>query len=296
MSDTSTAQGQQEPQSAPSDTSGQQSQQQPVGQAPESQQDSGDSLYDAYLSEIPDEVQRKLMEPHAKRWDGMVTQRFQKIRDEYKPFKESGLTADTVSRAAQLYQMLETNPQQVFTGLAQALGYAHLLQQGQQQSQYPQQAQPQGSSVPPSTLPSEFDELDPVVAQHIQTLNERYEQQSTMLNNIAQLLVAREKSQQEAQQQAQLDFELQSLRQKHGNFDENYVLTQMYAGMTGEQAVQAYKAAIQQAVNAAQTQQPSPPFMGGGAAPPQETFDPRKAKDGDVKNLVAGLVSAAQQA
>ena len=299
MSDTNSAQGQDTGTSTAYETDTA-----PVGAADQStEQPAQKSLYEEYLADIDDEVQRKLLEPRVKDWDARVTKRFQAIHEEYKPYKESGLTAQSIGQAAQLYQMLQSDPQRVFYTLAEALPELaqQLIQERAQQYGYSQQpvqpqVQPQGNG---QAALDPYADLDPTVAQHLQSLQERHDKQTQLLSGVAQYLYNQQQQQTTAQQDAQLDFLLQGLRQQYGDYDENYVLTMMHAGMNPDQAVQQWKQTLQQAVNnvsRATPQEPGPPFLGGGSAPPGQQFDPATATSKDVQALVASALAANQQA
>ena len=98
-----------------------------------------------------------------------------------------------------------------------------------------------------------------------------------------------------------MDQLLGQMRQEFGTFDETYVLTQMGAGATPDQAMRSYQQLIQ-GVLTQQEQQGNgrgaraPRVLAGGGVLPMEGTDVKKASNQQVTDLVAGILSKDNQA
>ena len=172
MSDTSGFQG-------PQGTDGTEAVEEGQGppQAPEpSGGEGGDSLGNAFLERVPPE-DRPIVEPYVKQWDAGVTRRFQALHSTYDPYREfveSQVDPTQMQNALQLYELLDTNPQQLYLLLqqeAQANGW------GQQQGQPGSQIEGQQNDA--------FQGLPPQVVEQITTQQQQLERQQQALEAVA---------------------------------------------------------------------------------------------------------------
>lgn len=224
-----------------------------------------------YLEPLPESV-RPLVEPTFKQWDADVTQRFQKVQSEYAPLKdfaplvEQGFTPDVAGQAFNLMQALNNDPEAVLRELAEAIGYD--LDQGTQEPN------------DDGETPGEF--VDPRLA----TVEQ-------MTEAMAEIMLAQERQQQEAQENAMLDAHLAELKEKHGEFDEEYILLLMGNGLTGEQAVAKYQDLV------GKVSRPAPPvaptLLGAGGGLPSQGVDLSNLTSSQTKDLVAQMLAQAAQ-
>lgn len=242
---------------------------QQTGQAP-----SGDSLYAEFLQQVP-EAQRPLIEPHLKKWDAGVTKRFQELHSKYRPYEELGTDPEQLGQAVQLMEALE-DPEQ------QRRIYEYFKEQFEAETGAGAQPQPGATEEEVySTIPPEF--------------TQRLEKSERLLEQVAQFILTSRQKEMEAEEEAELDQTLDQLREKHGDFDEDWVIVRMARGMDAEEAVQAWNNLIQERVNSAGSGNGLPPTLHGGGAVPAETVNLKDMARNDVKGLVAGLLSQANQ-
>jgi hypothetical protein len=222
-----------------------------------------------YLNDLPDSV-RPLVEPKFREWDSNTTKRFQQVHSEYEPLKpfqsvmDNGWDFNDVQQALQLTTALNENPQAVYDALVANYGFG-APEQGQEDDEYPE-----------DSLGYE----DPRIAQIEQ-----------MTNAMAEMLLQQENQKQAVKEDAELDSLLASLKDQHGDFNEKYVMTQMYAGADPVAAIQEF----QQMIGQAAAQRPQvPTIMGSGGGLPSQTVNPSQMSDKDRKNLVAQMIAQSQ--
>jgi len=228
-----------------------------------------DSLANDFLKNVPD-TDRAVVEKYIKDWDAGVTKKFQSIHEQYSPYKELGEVTD-IQQAIQLQELLESEPEYVYNMLAQEFG-------GDQQQQQKQQQQ----------LPPEFEGLPP-------EFMEKFNQQQTMLESLAQLVLDGRQQNVADEEDKALETELGRLKKAHGEFDEEFVLSKMWHGASGDDAVKAYQTLTQSIINGQQKPKPQPPGLFGGGVIPTDNPDVGKMESKDVRSLVANILAKAGQ-
>lgn len=213
---------------------------------------------------------RATVEKYVKEWDKGVTQKFQELHGQLEPYQKLGTDHETLGQAMQLMQMIDTEPERVMALLQEAMGQDEKTPQGQEEQQTP------AADDPMSSLPPEFVEKFTKIEQVLDMLAGNYLQD--------------QESKTHAQQDEELDKTLTALKEKHGEFDEDYVLAKMSIGVDAEKAVEAYMAAIQGQVNKRSATPQIPAILGGGGAAPQGEGKITDASSSDVKKLVANLL------
>jgi len=232
----------------------------------------GNPAWSTILNEIPQEYHAKLT-PHLQEWDKGVNDRFQKVHSEYEPWKPIiGAAGDpqTAQFALNLLVAMYNNPQAVYDALKSKYNFDAAID-GSAPQAHNNSGQGQGE---PTQEPWEA----------------RYNQLQQQNAQIAEYLYKQRQQELEAQQDQMLERELSALRQKHGDFDERYVLALMQGGQTAEQAVQGFK---QFQEETAKNYKPKPLIMGAGGSFPGGNFNPAKASDGQVNNIVVQMLEAA---
>lgn len=250
----------------------------PTGAAQPQGQPQGNQFLDGILAQI-DPAHRPIVEPYLGKWNAGVTRRFQELHGELDPYKQLGADPETLAQAYQLYQAIDSNPQGVLEMLQQAI--AEVAPPGQPQGQgNPQAPEGEGQPSQPATLPPEF--------------QEKFTQFEQALEYMASKFLEQQNSQTEEAEDAQLDQYLGNLKVEFGEFDEDFVIAKMMAGVSGEDAVKAYHQAIQGQVNQRAQRPNVPPILGGGGAVPQEGKSIVDASPKDTKALVAQILAASQ--
>lgn len=236
----------------------------PTGGMPPGQETNPDSLANPFLAKIP-EGDREVVAKYIKDWDSGVTKRFQQIHQEYAPYKNLGADPEALQSAWALKQLIDDDPARVYELLGQ------VLQGGEQQ----QVQQMQGlEDLPPAFV-------------------EKFTRMEQILESLAGQFMQSREQQQASQEDQQLDEYLQGLQSQFGDFDEQWVLSRMAAGVDGEQAVQEYNAWLQEQINSRLSPKRPVPVLGGGGAVPTNGVDPRKLSRQQTQDLVAKMLEDA---
>lgn len=224
------------------------------------------------LSVLPDQF-HQMVTPHFEKWDQAANSRVESVNSQlkqfeaYKPFAEHGISSDEIEQGLRLIYEVNNNPQNVYDALAKAYNFG------------------QAAAAPNNTSESgeaETSQADP-----------RYDQLQNGLQLVSQIVLADAQAKQAAQADWALDKELNELKEKHGEYDEKYVLAMMQNGMSGEEAVQAFN---NLKTNFAQNRPFAPNILStasGGAGVPSNAIDPTKLSSKDTKSLVAQMLEAA---
>lgn len=246
------------------------------------QQNSGNPAWAEFLDKLPTSLHSQVT-PVLHKWDQGVQQRFQAIHDEYAPYKqykEQNVDPETINYALGLVNALNEDPRRVWESMGE---YYQLTPQEQQQVQ--QQIQQESPNGEPNVWDADTEEyVDPRVSQLEQGVKQ-----------LAQVIYTQ---QQEAANKAESDklaTELDSLRSKHGDYDENFVLGQMLNGVSAEDAVKNYQT-LTEKIRSEANQPPAPKVMGGGGgALPNESVNPAKMSEAQRRQLAAQMLRNAAE-
>lgn len=228
------------------------------------------------LGVIPQELHSQVT-PHFQKFDKNHHESLQKVHQEYEPWKPIIKASDpeTTQFAIQLLNTLETDPKTVYKAI-----------QDHYKDQLGDLLQPppgQGQGEPNKDLEDK------------PWLNDLAElrQQNEMLTRA---MTSQHQAQQNAAADRALDEELSAAQKKHGEFDEQYVLSLMNVRkMSADEAVTAWKQSIQTYAEKMGFAGPKPFFMGGGSAVPGTNVDLKKASDAETKDVVIQMLAAAAQ-
>lgn len=230
------------------------------------------------LATLPESV-RPLVEPIFKDWDAKVTERFQKVHSEYEPWKPitSAYDPESVSNAVALAKYLEENPRELYDRIAAAYGYNNEQgQPGQQPAPQQQGTQPDPEGEEPDPTTEKLSQLEQAVvaiATHLQN-----SQQTTEMDNNVKLL----------------NETLDGLRNTHGDYNEQYVLTMIANGADPEAAVLSWKSELQKAIQAGTApSEEAPTVVSGAGAVPSTQADLGKLGDNETQDLVVKLLQQA---
>lgn len=227
--------------------------------------------YADYLSRLPEGV-RPLVEPMFKEWDAGVTKRFQELHSQYEPWTPivSEYDPEGVQQAIMLAQAIEADPQGVYQALGEAYGFV--------------------------TPDDDTDDTDTAGSDEDNPYEERFRKTEEMIGTIAEILLGQREEQSESQEDAELDTYLGQLKEQYGDFDEDYVLTKMAAGLSGDDAIKSYQQLIEsRAATRNQASVNAPRVMGSGGGLPSNQVDPTKLDGQSTRSLIAQMLAAAAQ-
>jgi len=270
----------------------------PVGEstAPETppvepQQQSGDTgggdnpAWKPFLDVLPSSL-HDTVKPVLKEWDQGINSRFQEIHQQYEPYKQletAGANAETIQQAWQLLQALDTDPRAFYDEMGK---YYQFVGTGGQESPEQGVVEPQGELA--------LDFGSPELNQAWQAQAAQLKQQEELLTTIAQVMLGQQQSAEEAQADLELDQALTTAREKHGDFNEQYVLSLVSNGMELNDAIAHYKTTIEQEL--AQRQRPSAPQVIGGSGNgslPANAIDVTKLNQKQTRTLVQDILAKA---
>jgi hypothetical protein len=232
------------------------------------------------LKDVPEE-HREILQPYLTKWDAGTTRRFQDLHNQYKPYADLGWDSETTQQMAEVYRVLNEEPEKMYQALREALA----IEDGKEQT-------------PPSEAGSQTDQVIQGLPPEI---TEQLTQQQQVLEALAQYVLGEQTQRTETQQDSEFESYMGLLKTELGDFDEQYVTMAIANGIDGEAAVKQWQSMAQEIINkASQATANLPPAMlssaGGGAvaqAEPQRlgSYDSR-----DIKNLIANVITQANQA
>lgn len=245
----------------------------PVGNEQEEEEEEIDySHAKQFLEGIEDPEVLRQLDPYVRKWDAGVTRRFQELHSQLRPYQELG-DPDTLNQAAQLYQIMQQDPKRVYEALKQAFDKEQQKGEASDPQQQQQQAEQTGG-LPPD-VQERFDKLEKV---------------ATWL--ASQYQTNQQKTQQQQEDEA-LEEYLGNLKTEFGDFNEKFVLSQMMAGMSGEDAVKEYQKLLKDASKQATPN--APQVLSGGGSVAREPIEPGKLSNKDTQALVAQLMEQSDQ-
>lgn len=240
----------------------------------------GNPAWGELLGVLPEQL-HPVVKPHLEKWDRGVQTRFEQVQSQfnpYKPFAEKGVQPHDIEVALAIADQINNDPQKFYGTLAQ-----YLEQQGVDLG---------GQGQQNGNQPLEFDlgdgtdgqpEFDPRIAQ--------FEQQQQAM---AAWIQQQEQQRMEAEADRQLDEELAGLKEKHGDFDMQYVLSLAAGtGMPLEQAVQQYQNLVQNIRNTPTPGQQVPSVLPPGGGTPTENVNPAKLSSEGRQAVVQNMLRAA---
>lgn len=230
------------------------------------------------LGVIPEQF-HSVITPHFQKWDQSAQERIEKANqtaaqyEPYKAFIEHGIDPEELQNGLRLMYEINNDPQKVWS----ALGEAYNL------------AKDAGNNT--AEEPDDDDDSDPAQPNY---QDPRFDQLQQGIELVSQIVLKEQQDKANAQADAELDRELKSLKEKHGDYDENYVLALMRNGATGEEAVQAFT----EMRNSLLQNNPRPfaPTVmgnsGGGSGVPSQAIDPKTLTSKGTRDLVAQMLAA----
>lgn len=226
------------------------------------------------LSVIPEQF-HSVVTPHFQKWDQSAQSQIEKANssaaqyEPYKAFIEHGIDPGELENGLRLMYEINNNPQNVWNALGKAYGLS--VEAGNAE---------------------EDDEEESDSTQQFQ--DPRFGELQQGIELVSQIILNEQQEKQNAAEDAKLEAELSALKEKHGDYDENYVMAMMLNGSTAEEAVQAFTDLRNNLLQ--NNPRPFAPHVmgnsGGGSGVPSQAIDPTKLSGKDTRNLVAQMLAA----
>lgn len=231
------------------------------------------------LKEAPDE-HKSILEPYLSKWDAGTTRRFQDLHNQYKPFADLGWDSETTTQMAEVYRVLNEEPERMYEAL---------------------KAEFEGKVEEAQSALSEVGESGQAIQGLPPEVMQQLEQQQSILEALAQIVIQDRTEKTTAVEDSEYDKYIGLLKTEYGDFNEEYVHTMIANGMDGEAAVKQWNSIIQEQINKASTSTEGlPPAQlssaGGGAVVQQEPQKLGQIPDKDIRALIANVMSQANQA
>lgn len=245
------------------------------------QEGGGDSLNPAWselLGVVPSDLHSQVT-PHLQEWDKNFQTKINEVHSQYAPYKplvESQVPYEQIQYAMSVMQAIDSEPLKVIEALQNYAKANGLLQE--ELSGTEQQGQVDETEIPEEWL------KHPAI-----------QQMQQQIQTVAQFLVQQETAKSDSAEDAKLQSELETLRQQHGEYDEEWVLTRALNNPDAklEDHVKAYKQ-FEQGIIAKQ-RQPGPKVMGGGGVAPDNQVDVKALDDKGRRAYIASLLQGANQ-
>jgi hypothetical protein len=241
----------------------------------EEEPQAGHPAWQQILAKIPPELHAEII-PTLQEWDSGVSRRFQKIHDEYAPYKRfEEVDPDEIKEALEVYQALNSDPASTWEAIGRVYGLS------------PQQV----SQVADASESDDFDlgDLPPAIRDRLSRLDVH----DKVLEAITGELLQRQEAEKESDEDAQLEEYLDQLRQQYGDYDEDYVVGLIASGIDGDEAVARFQSFTQQFAQHQSRQTPRI-MSGGGGIPNNESVNVSRLSNQDTQKLVEELLRLSQ--
>jgi hypothetical protein len=244
----------------------------------EDNQDAINPAWNSLLEAMPTSLHSQII-PHLKAWDNNVQQLVGKVHSEYepyKPFKEQSIDPVKLNEAYGVYEAMNQDPAAFIKAVSE---YFNIT---------PEQGQP------PAVTNEEEVETDPLDIES----HPEFQRVKGLAETMAQAEIQRAQLARQQEEDAALEAALKELKTKHGEFDEDYVISKAATGKVSlEDAVLAYNKTISDALAAHQAKMNGAPVvMGAGGGTPSTAIPVETLRDETARRkLVADLLAQAKQ-
>jgi hypothetical protein len=187
---------------------------------------------------------------------------------QYEDFHKSGVTNDQIQQALQLSTVIDNHPRQVYEKLAEFLGISR--EEAKEVVEEVEEGVEDGDDPRYAALKKQIDVLSQIM------LNENQQKTQAQLN---------------AQADAAIDKEINTVKKKFGDVDEEQLLLYMGRGLNAEQAYQAYTKRDADI----RARRPAPTLLGSGQAVPRQAPDMAKMSPEDTRKFVAQMMEHGRQ-
>lgn len=249
-------------------------------------------IYHGFLNNIP-EQDRQIVGRYAKDWDGAVTKQFQKIHEQYKPYKELG-DIEALQQAQQFVSRFNEMPLEVYQVFKQGL-IEHFGEDFEDQLMNGQEEEYEDVEGEYDDDDGDYEEIELPDA-----VIDFLEQIGATVDDIQSWKEQQEAAAEEQYENEQLDKLLKDVHNtllqgyKLDSDDDDWLLIQMSKGKEPKEAAEAWikKFGGQQSGNP----RTAPRIMSGQGGVPNDQVDLAKLKGQDRKNAVAAILEQARGA
>jgi hypothetical protein len=225
------------------------------------------------LTVVPDEYKEQVQAQLAE-WDAGVSRRFQKIHDEYAPYKElEDYDPKTLRTAAEVYQSLLDNPKDTWETIGRVYGLSP-----QQVSDLSDEIEDDDEYELPASVRNKLSKLD---------------EHERILGIVTQEMLERQASDEEAQEDQALEEYLTELAEEYGDFDEDYVVGLIAAGVDGEEAIARYQHIVNSHATPAPKDSAPTVMSGSGGIPTSGSVNVSKLNPQDTQALITEMLRLA---
>ena len=239
-------------------------------QPTESSDSGGHPAWKEILDVLPSSL-HPIVTPALQKWDQGVQERFQQVQSKYDPYKpiiENDVDPEQIQKALDVANMLQTDPRGFYERMQ---GYFGQEDQGQQKT-------------------DEDDDLYDI-AEGGEEENEHWKRLEQNQQVLAEYIQKEMQAKADAEAEAKLDADLKELREKHGDFDEEFVLTYAMNNNGDLNAgVQKYNQLIGKVRGVPSPGSDLPKVIAPGGATPSTAVDPATLDSKGAKNLVVDLL------
>lgn len=239
----------------------------------------GDGVNPAWndlLGEIPSEFHEKVT-PHLKNWDTKFNEQVGTVKSQYEPFQhfiDGGVEPEHLNMGLQLLTAIQNNPKDVYDLLAQQFNL------GEQEKKT--------TDTLGGLSEADLEGLPPAVIAKLKEIDELKHATESLAQE--QLTSREQKAQEEAD--ARLKKQIADLKEKHGDFDEGYVLTAMHLGAKPDKAIEQWNALQEKIIREHTERQKAPKVLGGGSLlPGEKKIDVSKLDGKARRNYIAQLLA-----
>lgn len=230
-------------------------------------------FFEAIPEDFREDVQPAIT-PILEKWDQGVQKRFEQYKP-YERYANEKIDPNVLDYGLNLMESLNSNEgaMQVYEQLSNYLDSQGLLDQEEDEEEE-EEGEFDWDSLPPQ-------------------LRKQIEQLQSGFGTLAEAQLMERQKQIEAEEDAALDAELKGLKEKHGDFDDEWVLVKMMNGMEPEEAVRAYQGWVDKVLQ--EKGRPRNTFRplgsGSGDFPSGNgQFDSKKASDREVTDLITQML------
>lgn len=225
------------------------------------------------LEAVPTAFHEKVT-PYLQQWDKNYQEGIGKVHSQYEPYKpfiDEGYTPDQIQYGLQVLDMINNEPEKVYAAFQQ---YFEQQQTAETPVAKTEASQEQGQIAEPIDI----------------TQHPKFQELESTLTALAQYQVQQLQQQEEAKADSELEQEITSAKEKHGEFNEQWVLEKRIANpdLTMDQAVTAYKEFVKEIL--AQNNRPGPKVMGSGGQTPSQSTPVSELNDKDRRAVIVGML------
>lgn len=236
----------------------------------------GHPAWQEILDTIPQEYRNAVL-PTLQKWDAGVSRQFQKIHDSYAPLREfEDLDPAEVRDALGVYQALNENPEATWEAIGRVYGLS-----------------PQQISQAMASEDEEVEDYLNGLPAGIRDRLSKLDVHEQVLENITRELLQRQASEEEAQEDEALEEYLEELHEEYGDFDEDFVVGLMAAGVDGEDAIGQFQQITERIAQqyGESTRRSSPSVMSSsGGIPNVGSVDPSRLSSRDTQDLISEIL------